>query len=117
MNIHEHQAKEILKEVPCTSFARCCDFILRGNQRKNKKIDIQNTFVLKAQIHSGGRGKAGGIKIVKGFKDLEKEATKMFGKILVTNQTGPEGKKSKKRIYIQEASDIEKDLYLSCLSR
>ena len=72
-------------------------------------------FVLKAQIHAGGRGKAGGVKLIKNLNDLEtEEAKKMMGKILVTHQTGPEGKEVK-RLYIEEASDISKEFYLSCL--
>ena len=71
-------------------------------------------FVLKAQIHAGGRGKAGGVKLIKNISDLEIEAKKMMGKVLVTHQTGPEGKKVK-RLYIEEASDILKEYYLSCL--
>ena len=82
----------------------------------NKKIKQLNSkeFVLKAQIHAGGRGKAGGVKLIKNFADLEKEATQMMGKTLVTHQTGPEGKKIK-RLYIEEASEISKEFYLSCL--
>ena len=69
---------------------------------------------MKAQIHAGGRGKAGGVKLIKKVSDLEEEARKMMGKILVTHQTGPEGKEVK-RLYIEEASDISKEFYLSCL--
>ena len=69
---------------------------------------------MKAQIHAGGRGKAGGVKLVKDFSQLENEAKKMMGKILVTHQTGPQGKEVK-RLYIEEASDISRELYLSCL--
>jgi len=71
-------------------------------------------FVLKAQIHAGGRGKAGGIKLVKKIDELQKEAENMFGKILVTHQTTAEGKKVE-RLYVEEASNISKELYLSCL--
>jgi len=71
-------------------------------------------FVLKAQIHAGGRGKAGGVKLIKNISDLEKEAKLMMGKVLVTHQTGPEGKQVK-RLYVEEASDIFKEFYLSCL--
>ena len=71
-------------------------------------------FVLKAQIHAGGRGKAGGVKLIKDISLLEKEASQMMGKVLVTHQTGPEGKEVK-RLYIEEASEIKKELYLSCL--
>ena len=81
----------------------------------DKKIKLLNSekLVLKAQIHAGGRGKAGGVKLIN-KSDADKEAKNMFGKILVTNQTGPKGKEVK-RIYVQEAYDIEKELYLSCL--
>ena len=68
---------------------------------------------MKAQIHAGGRGKAGGVKLAKDLSELEKESDKMMGKILITHQTGPVGKEVK-RLYIEEASDIKK-LYLSCL--
>ncbi len=113
MNIHEHQAKEILKEfgAPVSNGIVVCS--LNELKEKISKL-IGKTFVLKAQIHAGGRGKAGGVKLVKSVKDLEKEASNMLGKILITHQTGPEGKEVK-RLYIEEASDILKELYLSCL--
>ena len=81
-----------------------------------KKISNLNSkeFVLKAQIHAGGRGKAGGVKLIKNISELQYEAKKMMGKILVTHQTGSEGKEVK-RLYIEEASDILKEFYLSCL--
>ena len=113
MNIHEHQAKEILKEfgapvspgVVVFSIDEIKDVISQLNSDK---------FVLKAQIHAGGRGKAGGVKLINNVSDLEKEAKKMMGKTLFTHQTGPQGKKVK-RLYIEEASDISKEFYLSCL--
>ena len=113
MNIHEHQAKEILKEfgAPVSNGV----VILSIEQIKNeiKKLNSEE-FVLKAQIHTGGRGKAGGVKLIKNVNDLENEAKKMMGKTLVTHQTGPEGKEVK-RLYIEEASNISKEFYLSCL--
>ena len=87
--------------------------ILISCKKKISKLK-SNEFVLKAQIHAGGRGKAGGVKLIKNLKDLESEAKKMMGKTLVTHQTGPEGKEVK-RLYIEEASDILKEFYLSCL--
>ena len=113
MNIHEHQAKKILKEfgapVPNGIVVYTIDEISKNIQKlKSKKI------VLKAQIHAGGRGKAGGVKLIENISDLESEAKKMMGKILVTHQTGPEGKQVK-RLYIEEASEIAKEYYLSCL--
>ena len=113
MNIHEHQAKEILKsfDAPISK-----GIIIMSKDEIKKKIENLNgeEFVVKAQIHAGGRGKAGGVKLVKGLDSLEKEIFSMFGKILVTHQTGPEGKEVK-RVYVEEASNIEKEFYLSCL--
>ena len=113
MNIHEHQAKKILKDygapvsngVVVLSLDKIKDAIAKLNGKE---------FVLKAQIHAGGRGKAGGVKLVKNINDLENEAKKMMGKTLITHQTGPEGKEVK-RLYIEEASNISKEFYLSCL--
>ena len=113
MNIHEHQAKEILKDfgAPVSNGI----VILSINEIKEKISKLKSKeFVLKAQIHAGGRGKAGGVKLVKSLEELEKEAKKMMGKTLITHQTGPEGKKVK-RLYIEEASSIKKEFYLSCL--
>ena len=113
MNIHEHQAKDLLKEfgVPVSE-----GVTILKKEEINSKIENLNSkaFVVKAQIHAGGRGKAGGVKLVKNFKDLSKEVEDMFGKKLVTHQTGPEGK-IVKRVYVEEASDILKEFYLSCL--
>ena len=113
MNIHEHQAKKILKEygAPVSNGV----VILETNEIKNKiKLLKSKQFVLKAQIHAGGRGKAGGVKLIDNLDALEKESKMMFGKVLTTHQTGPEGKEVK-RLYIEEASDIQKEFYLSCL--
>ncbi|MDC1124683.1 ADP-forming succinate--CoA ligase subunit beta [Pelagibacteraceae bacterium] len=113
MNIHEHQAKEILKEfeVPVSN-----GIVIFSTDEINEKVKQLKSkeFVLKAQIHAGGRGKAGGVKLVKSIDQLVVEAKKMMGKTLVTHQTGPEGKEVK-RLYIEEASEISKELYLSCL--
>ena len=109
MNIHEHQAKEILKEfgAPVSN-----GVVIFSNNEINKKVEKLNSkeFVLKAQIHAGGRGKAGGVKLVKNIAQLIEEANNMMGKILVTHQTGPDGKEVK-RLYIEEASDISKEFY------
>jgi len=113
MNIHEHQAKEILKnygaKVPKGIFA----FEVQ-NLIEKAKILKTDKYVLKAQIHSGGRGKAGGVKLVNNLEELENEAKNLIGKILVTNQTGPKGRKVK-RLYVEEVSEINKEFYLSCL--
>ena len=113
MNIHEHQAKEILKEFGAPVSNGVVILSLDSIKKEITKLKSKE-FVLKAQIHAGGRGKAGGVKLIKNISDLENEAKKMMGKILVTHQTGPEGKEVK-RLYIEEASDISKEFYLSCL--
>ena len=113
MNIHEHQAKDLLKEfgAPVPKGVVIYDIGVISQTIKTLKT---KDLVVKAQIHAGGRGKAGGIKQTKTKEDLIKEASKMFGKTLVTQQTGPQGKKVK-RLYIEEASEINKEFYLSCL--
>ena len=113
MNIHEHQAKEILKEFGAPVSEGVVIFSVDEIIKKITKLKSKK-FVLKAQIHAGGRGKAGGVKLVESISDLQSEAKEMIGKVLVTHQTGPEGKEVK-RLYIEEASDISKEFYLSCL--
>ena len=113
MNIHEHQAKEILKEFKAPVSRGVVIFSLDEIKNKIKELKSKE-YVLKAQIHAGGRGKAGGVKLIKNKSDLESEAREMMGKTLVTHQTGPEGKEVK-RLYIEEASEIKKEFYLSCL--
>ena len=113
MNIHEHQAKEILKEFGAPVSNGIVIYSIDEINQKISKLKSKE-FVLKAQIHAGGRGKAGGVKLIKNISDLKKEAKQMMGKILITHQTGPEGKQVK-RLYIEEASDISKEFYLSCL--
>ena len=113
MNIHEHQAKQILKKygasVPKGEFA----FTVNELIEKAKKIKTEK-YVLKAQIHAGGRGKAGGVKILNNIEELIDSAKEMLGKTLITHQTGPNGKEVK-RLYIEESSKIKKEFYLSCL--
>ena len=113
MNIHEHQAKDILKEFGAPVSNGVVVSSISEIKEKITKLKSKQ-FVLKAQIHAGGRGKAGGIKLIKNIQELEAEAKKMMGKKLVTHQTGPEGKEVK-RLYIEEASDILNEFYLSCL--
>ena len=113
MNIHEHQAKKILEnygaKVPKGIFAfEVDDLLKKANALKKEK------YVLKAQIHSGGRGKAGGVKLVNNLDELANEAKNLIGKILVTHQTGPSGRKVN-RLYVEEVSEINKEFYLSCL--
>ncbi|MFL2895576.1 MAG: ADP-forming succinate--CoA ligase subunit beta [Candidatus Pelagibacter sp.] len=113
MNIHEHQAKKILKKyganVPEGDFALTVKELIE----KAKKIKTEK-YVLKAQIHAGGRGKAGGVKILNNIEELTDAAKEMLGKTLITHQTGPNGKEVK-RLYIEESSKIKKEFYLSCL--
>ena len=113
MNIHEHQAKEILKEFGAPVSKGIVISSVSEIEKKISQLEGKH-YVLKAQIHAGGRGKAGGVKLIKNISELEIEAKKMMGKILVTHQTGPLGKEVK-RLYIEEASDIAKEFYLSCL--
>ena len=113
MNIHEYQAKNILKDYGAPVSSGVVIYSINEIREKIRKLNSKE-FVLKAQIHAGGRGKAGGVKLVKNILDLEIEAKKMMGKTLVTHQTGPQGKEVK-RLYIEEASDISKEFYLSCL--
>ena len=113
MNIHEYQAKELLKKfgapVPNGVHGETTKDLLN----KSKLLKTEK-YVLKAQIHSGGRGKAGGIKITNSLEELKQAADQMLGKTLVTNQSGPKGKKVKK-LYVEESSRIDKEFYLSCL--
>ncbi len=113
MNIHEYQAKEILKKYGAQIPNGIVAFNIKELENKIKKLNNSN-FVVKAQIHAGGRGKAGGIKVVNNVDELIKEAQEMFGKVLITHQTGPAGKKVN-TLYIEEVCDIAKEFYLSCL--
>ena len=113
MNIHEHQAKKILKEFGAPVSNGVVILSIKEIEEKITQLKSKE-FVLKAQIHAGGRGKAGGVKLIKSLDKLKQEATKMMGKRLITHQTGPAGKEVK-RLYIEEASEIEKEFYLSCV--
>ena len=113
MNIHEHQAKDLLKEFGAPVSRGIVINSIDEIDKKISKLKSKN-FVLKAQIHAGGRGKAGGVKLVKNIEELKLEAKKLLGKALITHQTGPSGKEVK-RLYIEEASEISKEYYLSCL--
>ena len=113
MNIHEYQAKEILKKFGAKVPKGVPVFSLSEIETKAKLLK-SNKIALKAQIHAGGRGKAGGIKIVDNIDDLKTQAKKLFGKKLVTHQTGSQGK-IVKRVYLEEVSEIKKEFYLSCL--
>ena len=113
MNIHEHQAKQILKEFGAAVPEGVVGFTVEELLEKCKSLKTDK-FVLKAQIHAGGRGKAGGVKILDNLEELRKSAKELLGKKLVTHQTGPEGREVK-RLYVEVSSKIEKEFYLSCL--
>ena len=113
MNIHEHQAKHLLKKFGAIVPNGEACFTVQEVLEKAKKLNLKK-YVLKAQIHAGGRGKAGGVKILDNLSDLEKAAKELLGKKLITHQTGPSGKEVK-RLYLEEPSNIKKEFYLSCL--
>ena len=113
MNIHEHQAKELFNgyDIPVSTGSVAYEKSQINEAVGKVKGPI---WVVKAQIHAGGRGKGGGVKVVSSKEEAVNEAEKMFGMNLITPQTGPAGKEVK-RIYIENGSDIKKELYLSCL--
>jgi succinyl-CoA synthetase beta subunit len=113
MNIHEYQAKAVLRgfgvPVPRGIPAFSVDEAVKAAGELPGPV-----WVVKAQIHAGGRGKAGGVKVVKSVDDVKKEATRILGSTLVTHQTGPKGKQVN-RLYIEDGSAIDKEFYLSML--
>ena len=113
MNIHEYQAKKVLKSFGVDILNGITIFTLSDIDKKFSNLKT-NKVILKAQIHAGGRGKAGGIKIVSGIEELKKEAKNLFGKKLITPQTGSDGREIK-RLYVEETCEIAKELYLSCV--
>ncbi len=113
MNIHEHQAKNILKKYGASVPNGVYGFSVSDIVEKVKNLKTKR-YVLKAQIHAGGRGKAGGIKIVNSIDELKAASEKLLGTKLITAQTGSGGKEVK-RIYVEESSDILKEFYLSCV--
>ena len=112
MKLHEHQAKEILKRSGVTVSDGGVAFTVDEAEKIAKQLG--GRVVVKAQIHAGGRGKAGGVKLAKDASEARTHAQNILGKVLVTPQTGPEGKEVK-RLWIEKASDIEKELYLAML--
>jgi succinyl-CoA synthetase beta subunit len=113
MNIHEHQAKEVLRKyglpVPRGHAAFSVDEAVAAAQQLGGPV-----WVVKAQIHAGGRGKAGGVKVVKSVEEVRREAQRILGSVLVTHQTGPQGRQVH-RLYVEEGSAIEREFYLSIL--
>jgi succinyl-CoA synthetase beta subunit len=113
MNVHEHQAKDLLAKygvsVPKGHPAFTVDEAVKGAEDLGGPV-----YVVKAQIHAGGRGKGGGVKVVKSVADVKAEAERMLGMTLITHQTGPEGKEVG-RLYVEDGCDIARELYLSML--
>ena len=113
MNIHEYQAKEVLRGFGVATGRGIPAFTVDEAVKAAETLGGP-VWVVKAQIHAGGRGKGGGVKVVKSVADVKAEATRMLGMTLVTHQTGPEGKKVQ-RLYIEEGTAIARELYLSIL--
>ena len=113
MNIHEYQAKAVLRDfgvpVPRGAPAFTVEDAVQAARQLGGPV-----WVVKAQIHAGGRGKAGGVKVVKSIDDVQREAARLLGSTLVTHQTGPKGKQVT-RLYVEEGSAIDKEFYLSAL--
>ncbi|WP_347135035.1 ADP-forming succinate--CoA ligase subunit beta [Staphylococcus hominis] len=110
MNIHEYQGKEIFRAMGVAVPEGRVAFTAEEAVEKAKELN-SDVYVVKAQIHAGGRGKAGGVKIAKSLSEVETYANELLGKQLVTHQTGPEGKEVK-RLYIEEDCDIQKEYYV-----
>ncbi|MBY6272793.1 MAG: ADP-forming succinate--CoA ligase subunit beta [Caldibacillus debilis] len=110
MNIHEYQAKEILRDYGVSVPRGIVAFTVDEAVEAAKKLGT-DTVVVKAQIHAGGRGKAGGVKVAKSLDDVRTYAQQLLGKTLVTHQTGPEGKEVK-RLLIEEGCAIQKEYYI-----
>ena len=113
MNIHEYQAKQLLAKFGVNVPVGDISYKTHEAETVAKWLD-EDVMVIKAQIHAGGRGKAGGVKVVKSVKDAVEQADKMFGMTLVTPQTGPEGKEVR-RVYIEAGCDIADELYFCIL--
>lgn len=110
MNIHEYQGKQILKQYGVAVPEGHVAFSPEEAVKAAKELGT-DVVVVKAQIHAGGRGKAGGVKLAKNLDEVRTIAKELLGKVLVTHQTGPEGKEVK-RLYIEAGSDIQKEYYL-----
>ncbi|HXW28434.1 MAG TPA: ATP-grasp domain-containing protein, partial [Xanthobacteraceae bacterium] len=113
MNIHEYQAKSVLREfavpVPRGIAAFSVEEAMTAAHQLGGPV-----WVVKAQIHAGGRGKAGGVKVVSSIEAVKREAARLLGSTLITHQTGPHGKVVR-RLLIEEGSAIEREFYLSAV--
>ena len=110
MNIHEHQAKELLRKFEVSVPEGFPAFNVEEAVECAKKL-TGPVYVVKAQIHAGGRGKAGGVKVVRDLDGVKEAASEILGKVLITPQTGEKGKKVH-RLYIENGCEIEKEFYL-----
>ena len=110
MNIHEYQGKQLLRQYGVAVSNGIVAFSPDEAVKAAKELG-SSVIVVKAQIHAGGRGKAGGVKIAKNLDEVREYAKELLGKVLVTHQTGPEGKEIK-RLLIEEGSDIKKEYYV-----
>jgi succinyl-CoA synthetase beta subunit len=113
MNIHEHQAKEVLAKYGVAVPRGGAAFSVAEARQAAEALGGP-IWIVKAQIHAGGRGKAGGVKIAKSLDEVESLAAELLGKVLVTHQTGPAGREVK-RLYIEEGCDIARELYLGAV--
>ncbi|MGN6749178.1 MAG: ADP-forming succinate--CoA ligase subunit beta [Xanthobacteraceae bacterium] len=113
MNIHEYQAKAILREFGVPVPHGVAAFTTADAEKAANELGGP-VWVVKAQIHAGGRGKAGGVKLVRSVAEVKREAERMLGSVLVTHQTGPQGRQVR-RVYIEEGSAIDREYYLSAL--
>jgi succinyl-CoA synthetase beta subunit len=113
MNIHEYQAKDLLRSFGVHVGKGIAAFSVEEAVSAAQQLGGP-VWVVKAQIHAGGRGKGGGVKVVKSIEEVRAEASRMLGMTLVTHQTGPQGK-IVQRLYIESGSVIARELYLSCL--
>ncbi|MFB0936343.1 MAG: acetate--CoA ligase family protein, partial [Propionivibrio sp.] len=114
MKIHEYQGKELLRKygvtVPRGEYCQTVDDAVQAAQRLGGKV-----WVVKAQIHAGGRGKGGGVKVAKSLDDVRQYASQILGMQLVTHQTGPHGQKVR-RLLVEEGADIKKEYYVAALT-
>ncbi len=114
MKIHEYQGKEILRQFGVPVPRGIAAFTVQEAVEAAQKLGGP-VWVVKAQIHAGGRGKGGGVKVAKTIDDVKARATDILGMQLVTHQTGPEGQKVR-RLYIEDGADIQKEYYLSVVT-
>jgi succinyl-CoA synthetase beta subunit len=113
MNIHEYQAKAVLREFDVPVPRGIAAFSIEEAEKAARELGGP-VWVVKAQIHAGGRGKAGGVKVVKSIEEVKREAARLLGSTLVTHQTGPHGKEVR-RLYVEDGSAIDREYYLSAL--